>query len=102
MVSPLKRNAGTEVAFDNRDRTHLLLVITAKLRRCESFVFSWTVTGGYLRGLRQSDRSPIPTGRGALKRNRHRADFEPAPGWGFDSPRRLRGGLAEEAPWTRR
>lgn len=31
-----------EVAFDDRALTHLQIVITAKLRRHESFVFSWT------------------------------------------------------------
>ena len=30
-----------EVAFDDRALTHLQIVITAKLRRRESFVFSW-------------------------------------------------------------
>ncbi|MEF2978025.1 DUF7882 family protein [Subtercola sp. YIM 133946] len=30
-----------EVSFDDRALTHLQIVITAKLRRRESFVFSW-------------------------------------------------------------
>ncbi len=30
-----------EVSFDDRALTHLQIVITAKLRRQESFVFSW-------------------------------------------------------------
>ena len=33
---------GTEIAFDDRALAHLQIVITAKLRRRESFVFSWT------------------------------------------------------------
>ena len=32
----------TEISFDDRALTHLQIVITAKLRRQESFVFSWT------------------------------------------------------------
>src|ERR1700712_1733656 len=32
----------TEIHFDDRALTHLQIVITAKLRRQESFVFSWT------------------------------------------------------------
>src|SRR3978361_314873 len=32
---------GIEVSFDDRALTHLQIVITAKLRRRESFVFSW-------------------------------------------------------------
>ncbi len=31
-----------EVSFEDRALTHLLIVITAKLRRHESFIFSWT------------------------------------------------------------
>ncbi|RFA17932.1 DUF7882 family protein [Subtercola boreus] len=30
-----------EVSFDDRALTHLQIVITAKLRRRESFIFSW-------------------------------------------------------------
>src|ERR1700710_2587857 len=33
--------AGTEIVFDDRDMAHLQLVIGAKLRRRESFFFSW-------------------------------------------------------------
>ena len=33
--------AGTEIVFDDRDMAHLQLVIGAKLRRKESFFFSW-------------------------------------------------------------
>jgi hypothetical protein len=33
--------AGTELVFDDRDMAHLQLVIGAKLRRRESFFFSW-------------------------------------------------------------
>ncbi|RFA16355.1 hypothetical protein B7R21_01955 [Subtercola boreus] len=35
-------NPSIEIAFDDRALTHLQIVITAKLRRRESFVFSWT------------------------------------------------------------
>jgi hypothetical protein len=31
----------TEISFDDRALTHLQIVITAKLRRHESFIFSW-------------------------------------------------------------
>jgi len=34
-------NPGIEVAFDDRALMHLQIVITSKLRRGESFVFSW-------------------------------------------------------------
>jgi hypothetical protein len=44
MGSLLYGSAGMEVAFDDRALTHLQLVITAKLRRRESFVFSWTTS----------------------------------------------------------
>ena len=33
--------AGTEIVFDDRDMAHLQLVIGAKLRRKESFFFTW-------------------------------------------------------------
>ncbi|CAN5335954.1 hypothetical protein BH11ACT5_BH11ACT5_08220 [soil metagenome] len=33
---------GREIAFDDRALAHLQIVITAKLRRRESFVFSWS------------------------------------------------------------
>jgi hypothetical protein len=33
---------GVEFTFDDRTLTHLLIVITTKLRRHESFVFSWS------------------------------------------------------------
>lgn len=32
---------GIEIAFDDRTLAHLQVVITAKVRRGESFVFSW-------------------------------------------------------------
>ena len=32
---------GTEIPFDDRVLAHLQIVITSKLRRDESFVFSW-------------------------------------------------------------
>ena len=35
---------GKEIAFDDRALAHLQIVITAKLRRRESFVFSWSNT----------------------------------------------------------
>lgn len=35
-------NSSTEVAFDDRALLHLQIVITNKLRRKESFVFTWT------------------------------------------------------------
>ncbi|GAA0996532.1 DUF7882 family protein [Subtercola frigoramans] len=34
-------DAGTEIEFDDRVLTHLQIVIGAKLRRRESFFFSW-------------------------------------------------------------
>jgi hypothetical protein len=34
-------DAGTEIVFDDRDMAHLQLVIGAKLRRRESFFFTW-------------------------------------------------------------
>jgi len=36
----------TEFAFDDRALAHLQVVITAKLRRRESFLFSWTASAG--------------------------------------------------------
>ena len=33
--------SGTEIEFDDRTLTHLQIVIAAKLRRKESFFFSW-------------------------------------------------------------
>jgi hypothetical protein len=33
--------AGTEIVFDDRDMAHLQLVFGAKLRRHESFFFTW-------------------------------------------------------------
>jgi hypothetical protein len=35
-------NPSIEIAFDDRALAHLQIVITAKLRRREGFVFSWT------------------------------------------------------------
>lgn len=35
-------NPGTEISFDDRALMHLQVVITAKLRRRESFLFTWT------------------------------------------------------------
>ena len=35
-------NNGTEVEFDDRALMHLQIVITGKLRRQESFLFSWS------------------------------------------------------------
>ena len=35
-------NSNIEVAFDDRALMHLQIVITSKLRRGESFVFTWT------------------------------------------------------------
>ena len=34
-------NSGIEIEFDDRTLTHLQIVIAAKLRRRESFFFSW-------------------------------------------------------------
>jgi hypothetical protein len=34
-------DSGIEIAFDDRDMAHLQIVIGAKLRRKESFFFSW-------------------------------------------------------------
>lgn len=39
-------NAGTEISFDDRALAHLQIVITAKLRRREGFVFTWTNAPG--------------------------------------------------------
>jgi hypothetical protein len=35
-------SSSTEITFDDRALTHLQIVITAKLRRHESFLFSWS------------------------------------------------------------
>ena len=37
---------GTEIAFDDRALAHLQIVIAAKLRRRESFMFSWNIAPG--------------------------------------------------------
>jgi hypothetical protein len=37
-------NAGVVAEFDDRALTHLQIVITSKLRRRESFLFSWSDT----------------------------------------------------------
>ncbi len=42
MGTLLYGSPGTEVNFDDRALMHLQIVITAKLRRHEGFVFSWT------------------------------------------------------------
>lgn len=42
MGSLLYGSPSIEVGFDDRALMHLQIVITAKLRRRESFVFSWT------------------------------------------------------------
>jgi hypothetical protein len=42
MGTLLYGNAGISVAFEDRGLWHLQIVITAKLRRGESFIFSWT------------------------------------------------------------
>ncbi|MFM9918097.1 ATP-dependent DNA ligase [Lacisediminihabitans sp. H27-G8] len=42
MGSLLYGNSGTEIGFDDRSLMHLQVVITAKLRRRESFLFTWT------------------------------------------------------------
>jgi len=42
MGSLLYGNPGIEISFDDRALMHLQVVITAKLRRRESFLFSWT------------------------------------------------------------
>lgn len=47
-------NAKIEVAFDDRALTHLQIVITTKLRRRESFLFSWT------------DARSLGSGRGSI------------------------------------
>jgi len=41
MGTLLYGSPGVEVTFDDRALTHLQIVITAKLRRGESFMFSW-------------------------------------------------------------
>jgi hypothetical protein len=42
MGSLMYGNPSIEVTFDDRALMHLQIVITAKLRRRESFIFSWT------------------------------------------------------------
>ena len=42
MGSLVYGGSGAEITFDDRALAHLQIVITAKLRRRESFVFSWT------------------------------------------------------------
>lgn len=42
MGSLLYGSSSIEVKFDDRALTHLQIVITAKLRRNESFVFTWS------------------------------------------------------------
>jgi hypothetical protein len=42
MGTLLYGNSGTVVEFDDRSLMHLQIVITGKLRRQESFLFSWT------------------------------------------------------------
>ncbi|QNE46853.1 ATP-dependent DNA ligase [Glaciihabitans sp. INWT7] len=42
MGSLLYGNSGTEIGFDDRALVHLQVVITAKLRRREGFLFTWT------------------------------------------------------------
>lgn len=44
MGTLLYGNSNTEINFDDRALTHLQIVITAKLRRRESFLFSWSNT----------------------------------------------------------
>ena len=46
MGTLLYGNSGMEIAFDDRALAHLQIVITAKLRRREGFVFSWTSAPG--------------------------------------------------------
>ena len=46
MGTLLYGSAGTEISFDDRALAHLQIVITAKLRRREGFVFSWTSSPG--------------------------------------------------------
>ena len=47
-------NGAAEIHFDDRALTHLQIVITAKLRRRESFLFSW------------SDATEIGSGRSSI------------------------------------
>ena len=42
MGSLMYGSSNTEISFDDRALMHLQIVITAKLRRHESFLFSWT------------------------------------------------------------
>ena len=46
MGTLLYGSPGVEVDFDDRALMHLQVVITAKLRRHESFLFSWSNTSG--------------------------------------------------------
>jgi hypothetical protein len=54
MGTLLYGNSGIEVGFDDRALMHLQIVITAKLRRQESFVFSWM------------DSADVGSGRGSI------------------------------------
>lgn len=47
-------NRGIHVTFDDRALMHLQIVITAKLRRKESFLFTWT------------DSTDVGSGRGSM------------------------------------
>ena len=42
MGSLIYGSSNTEISFDDRALMHLQIVITAKLRRHESFLFSWS------------------------------------------------------------
>lgn len=44
MGSLLYGSSATEIAFEDRALMHLQIVITAKLRRRESFIFSWSTS----------------------------------------------------------
>ena len=46
MGSLLYGTLGSEISFDDRALMHLQVVITAKLRRHESFLFTWTNSPG--------------------------------------------------------
>ena len=50
MGSLLYGGQGIEIRFDDRALMHLQVVITAKLRRRENFLFSWVDSGATVSG----------------------------------------------------
>ena len=60
MGSLLYGNPGTEISFDDRALMHLQVVITAKLRRRESFLFTWTNSADAGSGRSSIWLEPVP------------------------------------------